>query len=196
MSSEKISDNTYLCKSLVNSIDDFCNRKDEIMGSGWNEFKTIFSEYGSKLGNISNLSSEFEMKISQATTAIQTCLDSYSGVIPIPSYIINIDATLSDINERVTTLQREVSDLESRSNFAISLPSANGEEVSAEDKYKYYSAMVYKQSLKRQLAGLQEELDNLKKYESLVTELHSIKNEFEQQFFDMAVEFNNISKNM
>lgn len=193
MANEKLNDNTYQCHSLVNAIDDFCGKKDELMGAGWNEFRDAFLEYSSTLSNISNLSAELEAKISQAMSAIESCLGSYNGVIPIPSYIINIDASINDIEEQISACEREVADLESRSNFVINIPNVF---ASPDDEKKYYSMIFYRQRIKKQLAEKQEELNNLKKYHTLITELRSIKAQFEAEFAELTARINGVTKNL
>ena len=186
-----LSDNNYSTNSLSNTINEFCGKKSELTGTGWNEYREVIEGYQSTIQNINNNASSFQSTLSSLSQEVNNCLNGYTGNIRVPETINNFNSEISNIESEITACKNRITALEGELIKTKRIPVLNLEEIIS------WKTVTYEdQSVKAKIQNEQDKLDNLKKYQDLINTLYKIKTKYEGAFEELLATFKSINKNL
>ena len=186
-----LSDNNYSTNSLKSIIGEFCGKKSELTGTGWNEYREVIEGYQNTIQNINNNTSSFQSTLSSLSQEVNNCLNGYTGNIRVPETINNFNSEISNIESEITACKNRITTLEGELIKTKRIPILSLEEIIS------WKTVTYEdKGAKAKIQNEQDKLDNLKKYQDLINTLYKIKTKYEGAFEELLTAFKNINKNL
>ncbi len=108
-----IEDNNANTQSINGLIDEFISNS-ILKGNAWNSVRSKLNNYSHILTQYNTCTEEFNNAIKEALISINDCIDNYNGNIPLPTKIVDFNAELEKITTRITEIENEITQLETK----------------------------------------------------------------------------------